>query len=114
MRMTRELDRVFDGDLKFFKDQQRNYRVRVASAAELEEEAVTAGRVLTPNTWPAEMGRPRVYVAVRQVRPGVLRRLFFVAAEGMPTAELTEDQAQALFEHLMAQASSRPADASVH
>jgi hypothetical protein len=84
--MKQELNRVFDADLKFFKDNGRNYRVRVASKAELENE----GRAHAQH----------VYVVVRQIRPGVLRRLFVVAGEERPV-DLSEDQARALFEDLL-------------
>jgi hypothetical protein len=102
------LDQVLDADLKFLKDSGRNHRVRAASQVELEEQARAGERVFTPATRPEEMGRPRVYVAVRQIEPGVLRRLFVVAADGMPTDDLSEDQAQALFEHLYECAGMRP------
>jgi hypothetical protein len=101
--MTPALNRVFSDDLKFLKDNGRNFRVRVASRAELEDE----GRVGTLDDF------QRVYVVVRQVRPGVLRRIFLVGADGLPT-DLSEDQARALFEDLASQAGNRDAAITVH
>jgi hypothetical protein len=114
MTMGSALDRVLNDDLRFFESSGRKYRVRLASQAEVEEHAVTGGRVLAPSKWPAEMGRPRVYQAVCSIEPGVLRRLFVVAPEGMPTDGLSEDQAQALFERIIAEAERCPSNLTCH
>ena len=93
------LARIFDDDLKFLKDNGRNFRARLASEAEIEESYGTSDK--------APKAPDCVYVVVKQIKPGTLRRVCVVAPEGMPT-DLTEEQAEALFEHLYEHAGMRP------
>jgi len=114
MTMGSAFDRVLRDDLRFFVSSGRKYRVRLASRGEVEEHVATGGTVLQPSNWRTDFQRPRVYQAICGIDLGALRRAFVVAPEGMPTDVMSEVEAKALFEQMIALAEKRPSNVTCH
>jgi hypothetical protein len=82
---------MIEADAAFFlRKPKRQYRVRLASAAEIEER-----RVLDPHLWPLPHGW-RAFIAVRCIAPGLRMRALAVAPEGSET-DLSEKKARSIW-----------------
>jgi hypothetical protein len=91
-KLADQVDRITQGDRRFFERfPHRQHRVRLASAAELQQHEQLEG---------APLGIPpgyRVFVVIRNVFPGARMRLFLPAPEGRNT-DVSEATARAIFE----------------
>ena len=96
-RLSERIDRkILSADRAFFERfPNRSHRVRLASQLELQ-----ANKLLNP-TSPEPPDGYAAYVAVRQLRPGIRMRGFFIDPSGGDT-DLSEDEAHALYERVSA------------
>lgn len=90
------VERICDGDRAFFeRHPERNNRLRVAGAAEIETLALVHGAD-TVRLPPGD----RYYVVVRQVSPGNRIRIYRQNVEGID-CDVPESYAAALFDHIV-------------
>src|SRR4051794_9503329 len=90
--LAERVGRVTQADRLFFERfRHRQYRVRIASQAEIEQDLMLTGseRVLLPGE--------RVFVAIKNVASGVRLRLLFVGPIDADT-DLSEAHARLIFE----------------
>jgi hypothetical protein len=81
---------MFEADAAFFKRKpKRQFRVRLASAAELEERRILEDLAPIPPGW-------RAFTAVRCIAPGLRARALILAPEGAET-DLSESQARSIW-----------------
>jgi len=79
-----------EADSLFFRRHlQRQHRVRLASQAEIEEQRILDNLPQIPDDW-------RVFIAVKQIAPGVRVRAILGAPEGAET-DLPESLAAQIF-----------------
>jgi hypothetical protein len=91
-KLVDSVDRVTQADRRFFERfRSRQHRVRLASQAEIEQNAIVEGE---PQAIPAGC---RIFTVVRNIAPGVRLRLFTFGLEGADT-DLPETTARAIFE----------------
>lgn len=91
------VDKIVEADAAFFaRFPRRSHRVRLASSAEIEQNAAITG---AGSTGPGP-GR-RWFVAVRQIAPGVRMRLFTLSFEDAET-DMAEGEARKVFGFLAA------------
>ncbi|SCB48403.1 hypothetical protein GA0061098_101332 [Bradyrhizobium shewense] len=93
-KLAERVDRVVESDHRFFERfPDRQYRVRLASQAEIETNAIIEGDKITvaPDR--------QIYVAVKSVAPRTNLRLIIVGPRDADT-DIPEDLAQALYERV--------------
>ena len=95
-KLTDEIDRtVCESDRRFFDAHpKRNHRLRPASWAEVSMHEIADG-VAAPITAGNQM-----FVAVKQLKPGIRLRAFFIAPAAADWAEPPEDICRAWFEYV--------------
>lgn len=92
IKLADRVDRITQGDRRFFERfPDRRHRVRLASAAELQQYELLEG---APLAIPPGF---KAFVVIRNVFPGARMRLFMVAPEGRET-DVCEATAQSIFE----------------
>jgi hypothetical protein len=91
-KLAEQIDRVTQADRRFFERfPDREHRVRLASEAEIEQNAILQGQPDSPPPF------CRVFTVVRNISPGVRLRLYTYGLEGSET-DLDEATARAIFE----------------
>jgi len=100
--MSADRKRVKRDDDKFFQRQDRQYRVRRASAVEISEKRLNGGLPPLPQDW-------RWYLVIRDVAPGRRIALFVPNLEDA-TTDVDEGVAHCLFDYA---AASCPYDRNV-
>jgi hypothetical protein len=92
-KLAARVNKITDADRKFFdRFPHRQYRVRLAGAAEVEYGALLAGE--SPRRLPPDLNH---YAIVKNVAPGARLRMVVVGNEGWDT-DLSEQQARERFE----------------
>jgi hypothetical protein len=90
-KLVDRIDRVTQSDRLFFERRpDRQHRIRLASQAEIKEAEILE------MTAPAGV---RLYIAVRNVKPGFRLRVYLTAREGMDT-DVDEATARMVFENV--------------
>jgi hypothetical protein len=92
-KLAARVDKIVDADRKFFERfPHRHYRVRFAGRAEIEHDALLAGK--SPRRLPPDF---RHYAIIKNVASGARLRLIVIGNEGWDT-DLPEQEARKLYE----------------
>lgn len=92
-KLAARVDKITDADRKFFERfPDRQHRLRVAGRAEIEQDALLAGK--WPRRLPPELNH---YVVVKNVAPGARLRITVVGDEGWDI-DVSEQEARGRFE----------------